>query len=42
MKTQIAAKIACGLKLSAKEEALWLLLLANDNEYKKYMEVKND
>lgn len=41
MKEKIAAKIACGLKLSAKEEALWLLILANDTEFKNYMEAKN-
>jgi hypothetical protein len=36
MKEKIAAKIACGLDLSAKEEALWLLILANDTEFKQY------
>ena len=41
MKEKITAKIALRLKLSAKEEALWLLILANDTEYKEYREAKN-
>lgn len=41
MNEKIKAKVAFGLPLSAKEEAEYLLLIANDNEYKNYMEAKN-
>lgn len=38
---RIKALVTLGLPLSAKEEAEYLLLIANESEFKKYMEVKH-
>ena len=38
---RIKALAILGLPLSAEEEAEYLLLIANDEEFKKYMEAKH-
>ena len=41
MSTRIKALAILGLPMTKAEEAEYLLLLANDVEFKKYMEAKN-